>query len=221
MNKKHLKLICETDFHDVKILIEQDNKNSQQNISIKGPFAVAGIENANKRVYLEPVLKKAVDEFKKTFIDTSRSVGELNHPTTIDVDYNNACHLIKNMTQDGNIWIGESKVLTHTPKGGLLAGLLIDGVKVGMSTRGVGNINENKEVDDYKLITVDVVHEPSGPGCFMDGILEARDFMINKFGEIVEIPYEKLVDSLISMPKNSDAKSLKISEALKSFLASI
>lgn len=221
MTKKHLKLICETDFYDMKVMIEQDNKNTEKTVRIRGPYAVAETENANKRKYLKSVLESAVKEFKDQFIDTKRSVGELNHPTTIDVDYNNACHLITSMEQDGNIWIGESKVLTHTPKGSLLAGLLVDGVKVGMSTRGVGNINENKEVDDYKLITVDVVHEPSGPGCFMEGILESRDFMINKFGEIVEIPYEELVENLMSLPKNSDAKSQKISQALKSFLKSI
>lgn len=140
---------------------------------------------------------------------------------SIDVDYNNACHLITSMEQDGNVWIGESKVLTHTPKGSLLAGLLMDGVKVGMSTRGVGNINESKEVDDYKLITVDVVHEPSAPGCFMEGILESKNFMINKFGEIVEVPYEKLAEDLMNLPKNSDARSEKIRNALVNFLKDI
>lgn len=218
---KHFKLICETDFNNIEILTEQDNKNTEKIVKIRGPYIVSETENANKRKYLKSVMEKAVEDFRKNFIETKRSVGELNHPTTIDVDYNNACHLITDLKQEGNIWIGESKVLTHTPKGALLAGLLTDGVQVGISTRGVGNINENKEVDDYKLITADIVHEPSGPGCFMEGILEKREFMINDFGEIVEIPYEELHRNLMTLPKNSDARSQQISEALMSFLTSI
>ncbi len=213
----YLKLICEKDFHDLDILIEQDNKNTKKSVKIRGPFIVAGEENANKRIYLEPVMESAVTEFQRDFISQNRAVGELNHPTTIDVDYNNACHKILSLTKEGNLWIGESEVITGHPKGDILTSLLEHDIKVGMSTRGVGNINEAKEVDEYKLITVDVVHEPSGPGCFMEGILEAKNYMINEHGDIMEIAYNKLEKSLNKLPRYSDEKSLQISDAIKNF----
>jgi len=219
--KKSLKLICETATYDLAIIEEQANGNVGKKLKIRGPYIVAEKRNGNGRKYLTPVMEKSVANFQKDLISTSRAVGELNHPTSIDVNYNNACHLITTLKQESNTWLGESNVLLGTTKGDLLAGLLNNGVRVGMSTRGVGNINEHKEVDEYKLITVDVVHEPSGPGCFMEGILESKNFMINEHGDIVEIAYEKLAQELMNLPRHSDARSIQIAEAIRSFLTQI
>jgi len=216
-----LKLICETATYDLDIIEEQANENVGKKLKICGPMIIAGKRNGNGRLYLPEIMEKSVSTFDKELISTSRAVGELNHPTSIDVNYNNACHLITNLKQDGNIWLGESNVLLGTTKGDLLAGLLSNGVRVGMSTRGVGNINEQKEVDEYKLITIDVVHEPSGPGCFMEGILESKNFMINEHGDIVEIAYEKLTQELANLPRHTDARSQQIAEAIRNFLIQI
>jgi len=216
-----LKLISEVVTYDFDIIEEQANEHQSRKMMLRGPMIITEKKNGNGRTYLTPIMEKSVDLFQKDFIDTSRAVGELNHPTSIDVNFNNACHLITELKQEQNIWIGQSNVLLGTIKGDLLAGLLNNGVKVGMSTRGVGNINDRKEVDQYKLITVDVVHEPSGPGCFMEGILESKNYMINEHGDIVEIAYDKLERKIMNLPRHSDEKSQQIAEAIRSFLTTI
>ncbi len=214
----NLKLICETDFHDLDIIIEQDNKNQRPKVMIRGPYIVTETRNGNGRRYITEVMVDSVKTYYDKFIKEERAVGELNHPTSVDVDYNNVCHKITNLKQDGKLWIGESQVLTGTPKGDLLAGLLMNEVKVGISTRGVGNITADKSVDQYKLIAADIVHEPSGPGCFMEGILESKNYMIDEHGNVVEIAYNNLEKNIANLPKPSDEKSAKIYEAIKSFL---
>jgi hypothetical protein len=220
---KVLKLICESEFSDLEIIEEKENTHSPGILKIKGPYIVTEKRNGNGREYRKDVMEKAVNEFNKNFVMTNRAVGELNHPTTTDIDYNNACHKILKLTQEGNIWVGESQVLIGTPKGDLLAGLLNNGVQVGISTRGVGNINEDKVVDEYKLITTDIVYEPSGPGCFMEGILESKEFMINEHGDIieVEIAYEKLENDIATLGNKSSDRATRLADALKAFMGQI
>jgi len=166
-------------------------------------------------------MEEAVKDYEKTFISTGRAVGELNHPTSTDVDLKNACHKILSLEQDGNTWIGESQVLVGTPNGDLLAGLLKNNVQVGISTRGVGNVTESKIVDEYKLITADVVYDPSGPGCFMEGILESKNFMINEHGDIVEAAYVELEKSLEILPRRSELEKQKLIHSISNFLRQI
>jgi hypothetical protein len=217
---KPLKMICESEFEELEILVEQENIHEAKQIKIRGPYIVAEKKNGNGRVYPAEIIEKAVEKYKKDFIQTKRSVGELNHPSTIEIDYNNVCHMITDLKRDGNLWIGESKILTGTPKGDLVAGLLQNGVKVGISTRGVGNINEKKVVDDYRLITADLVNEPS-PGCFLEGILESKQFMIDTHGEIVEFAYDKIEEGLADLPNRTDARKAKIVAVMTDFLRSI
>jgi hypothetical protein len=216
-----LKMICESEFQDLEILVEQTNIHEAKQIKIRGPYIVAEKKNGNGRVYPAEIIEKAVAKYTKDFIETNRSVGELNHPSTIEIDYNNACHMITSLKREGNLWIGESKILTGTPKGDLVAGLLQNGVKVGISTRGVGNINEKKVVDEYRMITADLVNEPSGPGCFLEGILESKSFMIDTHGDIIEYAYENLTENLADLPNRSDERKAKIVATLADFLQSI
>lgn len=221
MKQLPLRMICESEFEELEILVEQKNVHEAPQVKIKGPYIVAEKKNGNGRVYPASVIEKAVEKYKKDFIGTQRSVGELNHPSTIEIDYNNVCHMITDLKREGNIWIGESKILTGTPKGDLVAGLLRNGVKVGISTRGVGNINEKKIVDDYRLITADLVNEPSGPGCFLEGILESKQFMIDSHGDIVEYAYEQIEEDLSDLPNHSDDRAAKILATMAEFLKSI
>lgn len=113
--------------------------------------------------------------------------------------------------------MGESKVLTGTPNGDLLGGLLENGVKVGMSTRGVGNVIDGR-VDEYKLVAVDVVSSPSAPGAYVNGILESKNFMVNEYGEIMECAYDQLEKALEILPKDSIAKRHLFATAISQFL---
>jgi hypothetical protein len=218
-----LKLICEHEinYNDLQVLVEQKNPNDRKVIKVVGPYIVAEKKNANGRVYDRSVMESAVSDFEENYIKMNRSVGELNHPDNTDINYENACHMITGLKQDGNIWVGESKVLTGVPKGDLLAGLLENEVKVGMSTRGVGNVTGDNRVDEYKLVAVDVVSNPSAPGAFVNGILECKNFMVDQHGEIVECAYQTLENKLKVLPKKSDAKKHLFANALSEFIRKI
>jgi hypothetical protein len=218
-----LKLICE---HDVALadnleLIIEDSGSGKKIYKVRGPYIIAEEKNANGRVYDANMMAKCVDEYVAQYIDTKRSIGEMNHPDSVEVDFNNACHMITSLKREGNIWIGESKILTGTPKGDLYAALIENGVSTGMSTRGVGNVNSDNRVDEFKLVAVDVVANPSGPGAFVDGILESRNFLIDTHGEIVERAFVTLDETLAVLPSRSTEKASRIMEALTNFITDI
>jgi hypothetical protein len=221
-----LKLICENDIHDFDIIVEQKNVNELPSMKIRGPYIVCETKNLNGRIYKKDVMQKAVDEYLKEYVSQSRALGELNHPTTVEVNPENACHLVTDLKLEDKVWIGESRVLRGTPKGDLLFGLLKNGVKIGMSTRGVGNINESRDVDQYKLIAIDSVWNPSGKlpngsQCFINGIFESRNFMINEHGEILEFAYNVLDKKLETLPSNSDEKQQYLINSIKDFINAI
>ena len=207
-----MKLIVETEFNDFDLIIEQDNKNSQKLMKIRGPYIVSEKKNANGRVYKKGLMERSVNLFNETVIKQGLAMGEMNHPDHTEINYDRACHRITNLVQEGNIWIGESVVLTSspdgsvkgTPMGDILASILQHGGKPGMSTRGVGEISEGGVIDkEYKLITVDAVSSPSGPGCFVNGILESKNFIIDTHGDIIEATYEKFENGLKDIPTHS------------------
>ena len=231
-----MKLIHENLYgvHDYEVIIEQQNQNKPLNIKIKGPYIVSEKKNANGRIYSRKLIEsKVIPEFQKTWIDTKRAYCELNHPDTTVVDPKNASDLITSLTQEGDIWIGESVVLCSdprfgiigTPNGDIVASMLQHGGKIGKSTRGVGTINEKNIIDEeYKLITVDTVLDPSGPGCFVDGILESKDFMINTHGDIIEVAYESYEKGLENIPTHSvktDVGSQYVYDLFKQFVSNI
>jgi hypothetical protein len=219
----NLKLICENEFataDNLELLIE-DAGNGKKVYKVKGPYIIAEEKNANGRIYDADMMAKCVDEYVDQYINTKRSIGEMNHPDSVEVDFNNACHMITSLKREGNIWIGESKILTGTPKGDLYAALIENGVSTGMSTRGVGNVNSSNRVDEFKLVAVDVVSNPSGPGAFVDGILESRNFLIDSHGEIVERAFVNLDKTLEVLPSKSTEKANRIMEALTNFIADI
>ena len=150
---------------------------------IEGIFAQADLKNRNGRVYPKFVLERAVNEYNEKYVKTNRALGQLNHPVSPAVDPELACIKINSLTWNGSNVLGKAQVLT-TPKGQILEALIHDGVKLGVSTRGLGSVKKakfgNESVsmvgDDYQIRAIDVVHNPSGIDCFVDGILENVEF---------------------------------------------
>jgi hypothetical protein len=225
-----LKLMVENDFRDYEIIVES-KESKQRKIIIRGPYIVTEKRNENGRVYSRSKMEKCVDVFNEKMIKTGRALGELEHPPTIEIDLKKACHRITSLEQDGNIWIGESVVLCTsadgtikgTANGDALAAIVQYGGKPGMSTRGAGYANDRSGlVEEYELITVDAVSKPSGPGCFVKGILESKDFMINTHGYLVECAYTKLEKDLEYMPGqvgvNNREKQAKMERILREFI---
>jgi len=181
---------------------EETNKDAPSNLYIKGPYMMAEGVNRNNRLYPINELKREVKRYNEEMVIPGRAMGELNHPTSADVDLERACHMVTEITQDGNVFYGKSKVLT-TPCGQIVRSLINDGVKVGMSSRALGTLEESSDhnvVKNMKLVAIDCVADPSYPKAFVNGILESKQWIVNTKGELEE-HFDKFEESLKSLPR--------------------
>jgi len=188
---------------------EETNKNSPSNLYIKGPYMMAEGVNRNKRLYPKEELVREVARYNEEMVVPGRAMGELNHPTSADVDLERACHIVTEITQDGNVFYGKSKVLT-TPCGQIVRALINDGVKVGMSSRALGTLEEgstHNTVKNMKLVAIDCVADPSYPKAFVNGILESKQWVLADDGKYEEL-YDKFEESVTSLPKKDIDKFL-------------
>jgi len=206
-----LNLVCENpDIVDqFEVFEEQVNKDSAKSLFIKGPYMMAEGVNRNKRFYPRDELEREVASYNENFVKPGRAMGELNHPSSADVDLERACHMVTELTQDGNVFYGKSKVLT-TPCGQIVRSLVNDGVKVGMSSRALGTLEESSEyntVRNMKLVAIDCVADPSYPKAFVNGILESKQWVLAEDGKYEEI-YDKFEKSIAKLPKKEVEKYL-------------
>jgi len=201
------KLLVEEPTYEVKYLIEEQNRNAQSNLYIKGPFLMANEANRNKRVYPLEEMVREVSRYDFEMIKQNRSTGELNHPQSPEINLERACHMVTELTQDGNIFTGKSKILS-TPVGQVVRSLIMDGVKLGVSSRALGKIDSHNglnRVSDFRLVAIDVVADPSVPTAFVNGILESKECVLKDNGEF-EAVFEKFEKNISSLPKkNRDA----------------
>ena len=217
-----LNLVVEKpDVNDEFEYIEEEvDRNSPSNLYIKGPYMMAEDVNRNNRMYPLDELVREAARYNEEMVVPGRAMGELNHPTTADVDLERACHMVTELTQDGNIFVGKSKVLS-TPCGQIVRSLINDGVKVGMSSRALGTLEEGSEhnvVKNMKLVAVDCVADPSYPKAFVNGILESKQWVLvddNKYEEV----YENFEKSLQRLPKKEIDSFLR--DRILSFIKSI
>jgi len=201
-----MKLITE---HTNEIEYIVEGKGKQQ--YIKGVFMQSDVKNQNGRVYPFPVLQREVKNYNKKFVKEGRALGELGHPMGPTINLDRVSHLITELVEDGKNFVGKAKIM-DTPNGQIVKNLLESGVKLGVSSRGLGTVKANKagvnEVQkDFVLSTVDIVADPSAPAAFVNGIMEGKEFTVT--GE-VEDYIRKDVHSTNS--KELDAKKLEIFE---------
>jgi len=197
-------LIEKTDPSEFEYIVEEQNGKSESRLYIKGPYMMASDVNKNKRVYDLDNMVQEVSRYEKEMIHTKRAMGELNHPTTAEVDLERACHIVTEMKQDGNIFYGKSKVL-QTPCGTIVKQLVQDGVRVGMSSRALGKIDQDTDNDighvtEMKLVAIDCVADPSYSEAFVNGILESKQWILNKSGHFEEY-FDRFEESLKTLPK--------------------
>lgn len=210
--------------YELSYLVEEKNKNEPSTLYIQGPYLVAETVNKNNRKYSRQEMIDEVTRFNKEMVQCSRSIGELNHPQSVDINPRDACHLITSIKEEGNIFVGKSKVLT-TPMGNIVRSLILDGVKLGISSRALGKLipsGSHQEVQGFRLITCDVVTDPSAPGCYLNGILEAKEFIVNSDGTISEAvsnAYSMLEETLATLPKHQVDDYLR--KAFTSFIDSL
>lgn len=212
----HANLLVETsDPQDFEYVIEEKNSLSESVIYIKGPYAMAGSENKNGRVYCEKEMASEVKRYTEQMINTKRALGELNHPTTADVDLERACHMVVEMnasSDNPNVYIGKSKVLS-TPTGMIVKSLIKDGCSVGMSTRSLGKLIQNEDtgvnrVQDMRLVAIDCVADPSFGEAFVNGILESKQYVLDNYGQYVEA-YENFETGMTNLPRTDVETHIK------------
>ena len=223
----HAKLLVETtDPSEFEYIIEEKNSKSDGTIYIKGPYAMAEGINKNKRSYCPQEMATEVKRYTEQMINTKRALGELNHPTSADVDLERACHLVTELapsSSDSNVYIGKSKVLS-TPSGLIVQSLIRDGCSVGMSTRSLGKLvpmegqGDASRVKDMRLVAIDCVADPSVGEAFVNGILESKQYVLDSYGQYVEA-YESLEAGLSKLPKK-DVESY-IKESVLTFIDAI
>lgn len=172
-------------------LISEEAESGGKNYFLKGPFLEANVKNRNGRKYMQETLEREVKDFYETKIKTKRSMGELDHPPEPTINLDRISHVITDLKMDGNIGYGVAKLL-NTPCGQIAKALVDDGIQLGMSTRGVGTLDGDLVKDDFKLITVDIVADPSAPTAFVEGVLENKNYILSDSGEIVEAAVEQL-----------------------------
>jgi hypothetical protein len=155
-----------------EILLEEAADGSGKNLYLKGICIEGGVRNANERVYPVNEIAKAVDTINEQ-IKTGHSVlGEVDHPEDLKINLDRVSHMICNMWMDGPAGYGKLKILP-TPMGELVKTMLTSGVKLGVSSRGSGNVNDsNGHVSDFEIVTVDVVAQPSAPNAYPTAIYE-------------------------------------------------
>lgn len=163
-------------------VVTEAKESGEKKYFIEGIFAQAELKNRNGRIYPKSVMEKAVESYLP-MIEARRALGELNHPPHPNVNPERASHLIEKLVWEGNNVIGRAKILTSLPMGKIAKGLIDEGVSFGVSTRGMGSISEKAGVkmvqDDFVLNTIDLVSDPSGIDCWVDGIMEGKEWVLD------------------------------------------
>lgn len=200
LNNKSLNLIVETNNYDSKdyqFLWEEANMGKEKTLYIKGPYTQGDVRNRNERIYPLHELSSQINEFNTNYVLKSRATGELEHPEYPSMNASQACHMIVEMSQDGNTFIGKSKVLS-SPKGKILECLIKDGLNLGISSRSLGTVDDEGFVSNLKLSTFDVVSDPSCQAAYVNGILEAKQFICNQDNKFEESynSFEKKINDL-------------------------
>jgi hypothetical protein len=178
-----MKLI--TELSEVEYITEENN--SKKDHYIVGRFIVCEQKNKNGRVYPIDVLEPEIERFVREMVKPGRAFGELGHPNGPSINLDRVSHMIVELNKSGNGFDGKAKI-TNTPMGNILKGLLESGGKLGVSTRGMGSLVEKNgamEVQkDFRLATIDCVSDPSGPGAFVNGIMEGVEYFYDPIKEI-------------------------------------
>ena len=212
-----MKLITE---HTNQIEYLTEGKSKEQ--YIRGIFMQSDIKNQNGRVYPHAVLQKEVKNFNTKYVNEGRALGELGHPMGPVINLDRVSHVIKELTEDGTNFIGKAKVM-DTPNGKIVKNFISEGVKLGVSSRGMGSLKLNKQgvnevQKDFVLSTVDIVADPSAPDAFVNGIMEGKEFWWD--GDIIREKDADMVKKTILATNQRDLEEKQL-EMFQKYLGNL
>ena len=213
-----MKLIAEYNEQGIECIVEAKEDGSKNHF-IEGVFMQAESKNRNGRIYPKAIMEGAVDKYVTEQVSQNRAVGELNHPDGPTVNLDKVSHKITELSWKGNDVVGKAQVL-DTPMGNIVKGLLEGGVQLGVSTRGMGSLEEKNGImfvkDDFVLNTVDIVQDPSEPTAFVNGIMEGVEWVWNN--GIIESQVIEQMETEIKKAPRSDLYEVQTRE-FKNFLS--
>ena len=214
-----MKLITEMN-QDVKFLTEKKEDGSKS-VYIEGIFMQAEKPNRNGRIYGRGIMEREVQKYQE-LINEKRSLGELGHPPNPSINLNQVSHMITGLKFEGNDIYGKAKIL-DTPMGKIAKNFIEEGVRLGVSSRGLGSVKLNKEgvnevQDDFHLATVDIVADPSAPDAFVQGIMESAEWILeNGVWKAVQI---EQAQNTIRKASKADLNKVKL-QIFEQFLRTI
>ena len=213
-----MKLMAEFIDNELEVITEA-TKSGGKTFAIEGIFAQAEQKNRNGRVYPRTIMERAVGKYVAEQVNQGRAVGELNHPEGPTINLDKVSHLITSLEWKGNDVIVKASIL-DTPMGQIVKGLLEGGVRLGVSTRGMGSLEQRSGTmvvkDDFILSTVDIVQDPSAPAAFVNGIMEGVEWVWNN--GIIEPQVIEEMETEIKKAPRSDLYEIQARE-FKNFLS--
>ena len=177
-----MKLITEMIESDVQFITEA-KEDGGKNYFIEGVFMQGEIKNRNGRKYPINTLLKEVKRYNKEYVEQNRAYGEFGHPQGPTINLERVSHMIKELHQDGNNIMGRAKIMTETPMGKIVKNLMDEGAKLGVSSRGMGTLKQDRDgtnvvSSDFQLATAaDIVADPSAPDAFVEGVMEGVEWL--------------------------------------------
>jgi hypothetical protein len=189
-----MKLLSEIVDQNLEYLVE--NTAQGKKYYIEGRWATADEPNRNGRVYPGQVMEQALGKYQTEYIMPKRAMGELNHPQGPSINLDRVSHVIENLKMEGKYVNGRAKIM-ETPMGTIAKNLIDEGIKLGVSTRGLGSLEESRDgykrvKNDFFISAIDIVSDPSGPGCWVNGIMENVDYQMLDDGRIVQLAVDTL-----------------------------
>ena len=171
-------LLIENLSYDQAKMVTESSEDGK-NLYMKGIFIEGGLKNQNQRTYPVNEISRAVNTIKEQLKTGYSVLGEVDHPTNLRINLDRVSHMIEDMWMDGSKGCGKLKILP-TPMGNLVSAMLQAGVKLGVSSRGSGNVNESSgTVSDFEIVTVDIVAQPSAPNAYPTAVYES---LMNMYG---------------------------------------
>ena len=194
-------------FDRAGMVVESEGDGDKKNLYMKGIFIQGGVKNANERVYPVNEIENAVKTLNEQISNGYSVLGEVDHPDDLKINLDRVSHMITSMWMDGANGFGKLKILP-TPMGQLVTTMLQSGVKLGVSSRGSGNVNDlDGKVSDFEIITVDIVAQPSAPNAYPKAIYES--LMNMKHGhKVLDIAREARGDKKVQRYLGEEVKRL-------------
>lgn len=217
-----MKLLREVYSPECALIVEGEGATKRH--FIEGVFMQSAIKNRNGRIYEERILDKEVDRYIREAVETSRSLGELGHPENPQINLDRVSHKIVSLRKEGTNWIGKAQIL-ETPMGNIVRGLMDGGVKIGVSSRGLGSLVERDGAkyvgEDFRLVTpADIVSDPSAPDAFVTNLMENKEWIWDPSGHLIEREVE-IKKSINTLSKNGQLTEEALIRVFKKILTQI